>query len=132
MKTNSGFPEKAGFSGVPPVADTRTEDRTAQPAPAPTQEILIPWRALASPLQQRGLVLRVELCFFFFAFVREMSCLAGRSQAPEKNGTSSFSGSALAWAVPGTGLALWAPKVLAGAPRIALTSLVFGGHRNHS
>ena len=29
-----------------------------------------------------------------------------------KNGTSSFSASAFAWAVPGTGLALWAPKGL--------------------
>ncbi len=33
-------------------------------------------------------------------------------QAPEKNGTSSFSASAFAWAVPGTGLALWAPQAL--------------------
>ena len=29
-----------------------------------------------------------------------------------KNGTSSFSASAFAWAVPGTGLALWAPQAL--------------------
>ena len=35
-----------------------------------------------------------------------------------KNGTSSFSASAFAWAVPGTGLALWAPQALGlGVPR---------------
>ena len=29
-----------------------------------------------------------------------------------KNGTPSFSASAFAWAVPGTGIALWAPQAL--------------------
>ena len=84
---NDGFLKKSGFLGVPPVAHThartRTQDRTAQPAPAPTQEILIPWRALASPLQQRHLTLCAETAHFCVC-----PCVtsrpAARSQAPEK------------------------------------------------
>ena len=51
------------------------------------------------------------MCAFrLHSFARATTRSTTWPQAPEKNGTSSFSASAFAWAVPGTGLALWAPQ----------------------
>ena len=69
--------------------------------------------------------LRQNVCISVSLFSARDNLLDHVAAGAGKNGTSSFSASAFAWAVPGTGLALWALEALNGTPEFALRSFAF-------
>ena len=115
-KTKARISRNRDFLGVAPLqTHTHTDrQRTDRPgSPPPRAGNLHPVGGLSPPHSNELLRPLAKGAYFgstFFA--RATIRLTTWSQAPEKNGTSSFSASAFAWAVPGTGLALWAPPVL--------------------
>ena len=87
-------------------------EQFGQAAPCPTQEICIPWAGSRLPTPMNSDSVWRMVCVSGPLFCTCNSPLANVAAGAGKNGTSSFSASAFAWAVPGTGLALWAPQAL--------------------
>ena len=117
------FGKRRIFRGTPCCRHAdRGQNGPACPCPHAGNSHPVAGSRLPTPTKTSHIVRR-NLAFLFLRLCDESSrCMVAGAG---KNGTSSFSGSALAWAVPGTGLALWALEALNGTPEFALRSFAF-------
>ena len=113
-KTKAQISRNRDFLGVAPLQTDRHthREKNGLAAPRPAQEICIPWAGSRLPTPMNFYTLRQNVCISVSLFSARDNLLDHVAAGAGKNGTSSFSASAFAWAVPGTGLALWAPQAL--------------------
>ena len=109
-KTKARFSGNRDFLEGAPSQTYR--EQFGQAAPRPTQEICIPWAGCRLPTPMNFHALGQNVRISAPPFRAGDDPLDNVAAGAGKNGTSSFSASAFAWAVPGTGLALWAPPAL--------------------